>query len=233
MAQLTDYERYIRTDELLALQKPSERLSCHDELQFQVVHQVAELWMKLIEHEIALVARLLDGEALAQAGRHLERVRRLMGLLAQQLEVLDTMAPRDYMIIRGALGRGSGQESPGFKRMLQLPQEVWPHVEALLSRRQTTLRAIYEAPDGLPELFQLVEGLLDYDQALQLWRRRHILLVYRIIGVGTPSLKGKHSELLEEGAKHRFFPPLWQVRDELFAEWTRTHPGGAEHGYHG
>ena len=42
----TDYEKYIRTDELLALQKPEEALSCHDELQFQIVHQVAALWMK-------------------------------------------------------------------------------------------------------------------------------------------------------------------------------------------
>src|SRR5262245_53269778 len=48
-APLTDYEKYIRTEELLALQKT--QLTCHDELQFQIVHQVAELWMKLIEHE--------------------------------------------------------------------------------------------------------------------------------------------------------------------------------------
>ena len=41
------------------------------------------------------------------------------------------------------------------------------------------------------------------------------------------------SELLAEGMKHRFFPALWEVRDELFAEWTRAHPRGADHGYHG
>ena len=59
------------------------------------------------------------------------------------------------------------------------------------------------------------------------------MVVYRQIGLGTPSLKGKPSELLADGLKHRFFPPLWQVRDELFAEWTRAHPGGAEKSYHG
>ena len=62
---------------------------------------------------------------------------------------------------------------------------------------------------------------------------RHLLIVYRQIGVGTPSLKGKPSDLLAEGMKHRFFEPLWEVRDELFAEWTRTHPYGADKGYHG
>ena len=56
---LTDYEKYIRTDELLALQKTPAELSCHDELQFQVVHQVAELWMKLVGHEIGRVCHLI------------------------------------------------------------------------------------------------------------------------------------------------------------------------------
>ena len=46
------------------------------------------------------------------------------------------------------------------------------------------------------------------------------MLVYRIIGTGTPSLKGKPSELLAHGMKQRFFPKLWEIRDELFHEWT-------------
>jgi tryptophan 2,3-dioxygenase len=137
------------------------------------------------------------------------------------------------MTIREALGRGSGQESPGFKRLLQLPSEVWPSFAALLERRGRTLRQIYERPDEEAELFAVAEGLVDLDQALQAWRARHLTLVYRIIGEGTPSLKGKPSELLTEGARHRFFPALWAVRDELFAEWTRSHPHGATHGYHG
>ena len=56
MSTLTDYEKYIRTEELLALQKAPSALSCHDELQFQVVHQVAELWMKLVAHELVHAA---------------------------------------------------------------------------------------------------------------------------------------------------------------------------------
>ena len=63
------------------------------------------------------------------------------------------MAPKDYMTIRNALGRGSGQESPGFKRMLQLPDEIWPSFAALLAKREVTLRQIYEEPDKHPELF--------------------------------------------------------------------------------
>jgi tryptophan 2,3-dioxygenase len=230
---LTDYEKYLRTEELLALQKPADRLSCHDELQFQIVHQVAELWMKLIEHEIVFMAEQLRAVAVARALRALARVRGIQQLLVEQLALLDTMAPRDYMTIRNALGRGSGQESPGFRRMLQLPDEIWPAVTELLAKQQVTLRQIYEQPDAHPELFNLCEALLDFDQALQAWRQRHLVLVYRQIGAGTPSLKGKPSELLAEGMKHRFFPSLWLVRDELFAEWTKSHPYGADKGYHG
>jgi tryptophan 2,3-dioxygenase len=230
---LTDYEKYIRTEELLSLQKPVDKLSCHDEMQFQVVHQVAELWMKLVEHELTFAAEKMRSGELPRVLRALDRVRGIQLLLQDQLALLDTMAPKDYMTIRNALGRGSGQESPGFKRLLQLPDEIWPSFEALLASRKVTLRQIYEQPDAQPELFNLCEALLNVDQNLQGWRMRHLMIVYRQIGAGTPSLKGKASELLAEGMKHRFFPRLWDVRDELFAEWTKTHPYGAEKGYHG
>jgi len=230
---LTDYEKYIRTDELLGLQKRPEQLSCHDELQFQTVHQVAELWMKLAEHELLAVERAMREGQPVRASQFLTRVKHILVLLNDQLGLLDTMSPRDYMTIRSALGRGSGQESPGFRRLLALPSEIWPAFEALLASRGATLRAIHERPEAHPDLFAVAEGLLDYDQWLQSWRMRHLLLVYRQIGAGTPSLKGKPSELLAEGMKHRFFPPLWEVRDELFAEWTRSHPHGADAGYHG
>ena len=73
-----------------------------------------------------------------------------------------------------------------------------------------------------------MEALTDVDLRLQEWRNRHILLVYRTIGLGTPSLKGKHSELLERGLRTQFFPALWAVRDEVYGEWTNQHPYGAE-----
>jgi tryptophan 2,3-dioxygenase len=156
-------------------------------------------------------------------------------VLLHSIELLDTMAPTDYMTIRTVLGRGSGQESPGFKTMLRLPGEiVWPAVAAFLERTGVTLRQIYDQPHAHHELFQLCEGLVDYDQQLQTWRYRHLLLVYRIIGTGTPSLKGKHSDLLAHGLKQRFFPKLWDVRDEVFGDWTAAQAAkGKDPGYHG
>lgn len=232
---LTDYEKYIRTEELLALQKDPGSLTCHDEMQFQIVHQVAELWMKLIDHEIQRFARVLNEDQLAPAVGSLQRVARIQQLLIDQLDVLDTMSARAYMTVRTGLGRGSGQESPGFKTLLRLPGErMWPALEGYLERRGATLREIYEHPEERFDLYQLCEGMVDYDQLLQSWRSRHLLLVYRMIGPGTPSLKGKASELLVEGMKKRFFPKLWEVRDELFAEWTQSMLAkGEDTGYHG
>lgn len=232
---LTDYEKYIRTDELLALQKDAAALTCHDELAFQVVHQAAELWMKLVEHELRLVVQLLGEDQRARAVTQLRRVAMVERILIGQIDVLDTLAPVDYMTIRTGLGRGSGQESPGFKTLLRLPGEVvWPAVEQFLARTGVTLRAIYQAPHAHHDLFAICEGLVDYDQLLQTWRQRHLMLVYRIIGAGTPSLKGKPSELLAHGLKTRFFPALWDVRDELFGEWTATMASaGRDAGYHG
>lgn len=233
--QLTDYEKYIRTEELLGLQKPADGLSCHDELQFQIIHQAHELYMKLIEHELRFACTCLDRDDAPRALTHLRRVSTIQRVLLHSIDLLDTMAPTDYMTIRTVLGRGSGQESPGFKTMLRLPGElVWPACSAFLERSGVALRKIYDAPHDHHQLFQLCEGLVDYDQLLQTWRYRHLVLVYRIIGTGTPSLKGKHSDLLAHGMKQRFFPKLWDVRDEVFADWTRDQEAkGKNPGYHG
>jgi tryptophan 2,3-dioxygenase len=232
---LTDYEKYIRTEELLALQKPVDALSCHDELQFQVVHQAHELYMKLIEHELRFACQLLETHEIARAVTTLRRVSQVQSVLLASVDLLDTMAPSDYMTIRAGLGRGSGQESPGFRTMLRLPGElVWPAMVQFLDAQGVTLREIYERPHDHHLVFQLCEGLVDYDQELQTWRYRHLLLVYRIIGTGTPSLKGKHSDLLSHGMKQRFFPKLWDTRDEVFGAWTAAQVAkGHDPGYHG
>ena len=232
---LTDYEKYIRTEELLSLQKSPEQLTCHDEMQFQIVHQAHELYMKQIEHELRFVCRLLNENDAARAVTHLKRVSMIQRVLLQSVDLLDTMAPTDYMTVRTGLGRGSGQESPGFRTMLKLPGElVWPAFSAFLERQGKTLRQVYDDPHANHQLFQLCEGLTDYDQLLQTWRSRHLMLVYRIIGTGTPSLKGKHSELLAKGMVTRFFPALWDVRDDVFGDWTKAQEAkGSDTGYHG
>lgn len=225
-AHITDYEVYLRVPELLALQKSADQLSCPDELLFQVIHQAAELWMKLIDHELQGLAAMLDRTELVPALTTLRRVHHIQRQLLSSLELLFTLTPVDYMTIRTVLGRGSGQESPGFRRMLAVGGELWPHFQALLDRREVTLLQVYQAPETHADIYGIAEGLIEFDIRLQEWRNRHILVVYRTIGIGTPSLKGKHSELLERGLRQQFFPELWSVRDTLYGDWSAAHPSG-------
>ena len=232
---LTDYEKYIRTEELLRLQKPPETLTCHDEMQFQIVHQAHELYMKLIEHELRFVATLLSADETARAITTLGRVARIQRvLLAVDRAARHDGADRlhdDPHRARPRLGPGVA----GISHDAEAARRGRvAGVRGFLERAGVTLRELYEHPHDHHELFQLAEGLVDYDQLLQMWRQRHLMLVYRIIGTGTPSLKGKHSDLLAHGMKTRFFPALWDVRDDVYAEWTAQQAAkGNDPGYHG
>jgi tryptophan 2,3-dioxygenase len=62
--------------------------------------------------------------------------------------------------------------------------------------------------------------MIDVDDAFQTFRYRHLALVRRIIGAGTPSLKGNPIELLENNAKKSFFPALWRSREVLFNDFA-------------
>jgi tryptophan 2,3-dioxygenase len=124
-----------------------------------------------------------------------------------------------YFDIRAVLGRGSGQESPGFNRMLEAPAGLREAFTAMLVRRDVGLLEVHRDPACDPEVFSLAESMVDIDQAFQNFRYQHLALVRRIIGGRTPSLKGAPAELLEHGVKQAWFPELWLVREELFRDF--------------
>src|SRR3989442_8623916 len=84
----SDYERYLRTDELLALQKLPEERAHHDELLFQTVHQSSELWLKLAAEESETSVGHLRRRELAPALRLLRRVHLCLKLVTEQLDML-------------------------------------------------------------------------------------------------------------------------------------------------
>src|SRR5881227_3832733 len=81
----TVYERYLRTEELLSLQKPENELAHHDELQFQVVHQVFELWWKESAFELRTIRTLLQQFNIPPALRLLQRVIRIQFLMLDNM----------------------------------------------------------------------------------------------------------------------------------------------------
>jgi tryptophan 2,3-dioxygenase len=112
----SDYERYLNTEELLALQK-GRRVVHRDELLFQVVHQSSELWLKLAWNDTAAAAALVAGEDVPGALRLLRRASLCLRYVTAQLDMLEQMSPWEYQEIRKVLGHGSGFDSPGVKEL--------------------------------------------------------------------------------------------------------------------
>jgi tryptophan 2,3-dioxygenase len=215
----TEYERYLKTAELLRLQKDPANRSHPDELVFQCIHQVEELWMKAMIHELGEVVVDLGASRFADARRSLERVRDLGLLLERQLKLFETMLPSAYLVIRKGLGRGSGLDSPGFQRLNAIAPEVWAAFQRALEAEKVDLMALYAEPKTHPPLLSVAEGLVDLDAAMQRFKREHIMVVRRIIGIGSASLRGNPMEILERSAQLTYFPSLWAVRDGMFVDF--------------
>lgn len=223
----TDYERYLRVGSLLRLQKAPEDLAHPDEHLFQIMHQTAELWFKEILFEIDRAeAAMQRGEAVA-AARLVNRCVEIVKVLSGQFDVLATMVPWDYHVIRLALGRGSGQESPGFNQVLASAPKLQDHFLALCARRGVTLDdVVTRRASGTDDLHLLEEELMAFAEQWLLWRERHLAFVKRMIGQGQKSLKGYSVEALEKHIRgHALFPELWAVRDTMTLEAGTSPPG--------
>jgi tryptophan 2,3-dioxygenase len=219
-----DYELYLNTRALLACQKPFDRLCNRDELQFQIVHQVEELWMKLIAWTLLDVDEYMEQQQSHRVVTLLGRCHRTLRLMTAQLDLLETMSPKEYQQIRLQLGNGSGQESPGFRVLLQILPEIWRTFERVyLNDRDVTLEAIYDSRYSHDDAYAVAEGLMELDELFQKFRWNHILLIHRSIGMGAASLKGHPVDLLQTGAKHRFFPQLWEIRSKMTDAWGGTY----------
>jgi tryptophan 2,3-dioxygenase len=217
----TEYEGYIRTDELLDLQKPERDLSNPDEILFQITHQAMELWMKAIAHDVRRVPGLVDEGRVQRATHLLERIAEMIGVCSAQLHVLERMEPADYHPIRLGLGRGSGQDSPGFNWLLkEAAPLLWPAFERLREASGApSLLDLFGDPERDVGLYRLAQALMEVDTAFQKFRYLHYALVRRIIGSEVRSLKDVPASQLIHGAVEPLFPPLWQVINDL----TRTY----------
>lgn len=111
------YTRYLELNRLLALQHPQSSPEEHDELLFIVIHQVYELWFKLVLHELDKVGRDFERADLWGAINTLKRVRMVLKTLVGQIDVLETMTPRSFASFRDRLGTASGFQSAQFREL--------------------------------------------------------------------------------------------------------------------
>ncbi len=103
------YGEYLHLDTILSSQN---RLSGHhDEMLFIVIHQVSELWMKLILHELTAAKHAIETGDLSISFKKLARVSEIQNQIIQAWDVLSTLTPAEYLEFRDSLGSSSGFQS--------------------------------------------------------------------------------------------------------------------------
>jgi tryptophan 2,3-dioxygenase len=103
------YGEYLKLEDILSSQK---RLSDHhDEMLFIIIHQVSELWMKLILHETNAAIESIQADDLPTSFKRLARVSKIQSQIIQAWDVLSTLTPAEYMEFRDSLGKASGFQS--------------------------------------------------------------------------------------------------------------------------
>src|SRR2546427_12801452 len=109
------YSSYLALDDLLDAQHP--RSTEHDEMLFIVIHQVYELWFKQLLHEFAQLQRMLTNGETAHALHTLRRTLTILKVVVAQIDVLETMTPRQFTSFRERLDASSGFQSAQFREV--------------------------------------------------------------------------------------------------------------------
>jgi tryptophan 2,3-dioxygenase len=133
------YTSYLALEEILGAQRPNSEE--HDEILFIVVHQVYELWFKQLIHELRYLQRMLEAGKDARAFATFKRVLTILKLVVQQLDVIETMTPVQFLTFRELLESSSGFQSGQFREL-----------EAILGRRDRGVLTAYH------------QGSVDYEK---------------------------------------------------------------------
>jgi tryptophan 2,3-dioxygenase len=143
------YTGYLSLDGLLAQQRPLSEPQHHDEMLFIIQHQVAELWLKQLIHELTAAIRFVQHDELDPCFKILSRAKLIQMQLFEQWGVLETLTPSEYLEFRGVLGNASGFQSFQYRKLEFLlgnknrdAIRVFDHDPAI----HDTLKAALEAP---------------------------------------------------------------------------------------
>jgi tryptophan 2,3-dioxygenase len=220
----SDYERYLRTDELLALQKTAEEWAHRDELLFTTVHQTSELWLKLASAEVEEAASLMEGGEVAPAIRLLHRAVLALDYVTASLAMLEKMSPWEYQQIRVVLGHGSGFDSPGFRAVAAATRRAGRAFYGLVEAAGLELVELYQRGREFEELYQTAEALTDWDERIWIWRFRHYATVARNLGEDTKGTQGTPVQVLAKLIAQRQLPELWKARAVLVERFDAQEP---------
>jgi tryptophan 2,3-dioxygenase len=169
LAGKLDYATYLQLDSVLTAQKPLS--SHHDELLFIIQHQTAELWFRLIVHELHEALRLLQNNELEPTFKIFARIKHIQQQLLQQWSVLATLTPSEYVKFRYLLGPASGIQS--YQNRM---------IEFLFGRKDARMLEVFKHK---PTIYAMVRACLDaptlYDECLRLLARRGHAIPHEIL----------------------------------------------------
>ncbi len=224
------YGSYLRVPQLLDQQRPESDPPAHDELLFITIHQVYELWFKLLLHELDdACARMLAGESYLPRVR-LDRCQSIMKVLVEQVDVIDTMTPQDFLEFRNRLSPASGFQSVQFRELEFLSgMKDASYLKRLhgLEEEQERLRRRLEAPslwDGYLAVMRAAGFSTDtYDARIDALRKI----------ANDRATYGSQWDLAEALIDHDQSMSLWRARHVLMAErqiGTKKGTGGSAGG---
>lgn len=180
-APKVDYSGYLSLEKLLSIQNPESRKAgreAHDEMLFIIVHQTYELWFAQILHELNSVrghfqAPKLEDQALGPCVARLDRITKIQKLMLEQVGVLETMTPMDFLDFRDLLYPASGFQSFQFRMIenrlgLQADKRVRFDHDSYLARLTPSERIQAETAEKEASLFNLIEGWLERTPFLQM-----------------------------------------------------------------
>lgn len=148
------YGQYLQLDTLLAAQRPLS--AQHDEMLFIVQHHIAELWLKLLLHELQAVLAHLREDRIGPCFKMFSRIKQIQQQLIAMWSVLETLTPADYLQFRDVLGPASGFQSLQY-RLVEF---------ALGNKNADMLAAFAHDPDAQARLQQALEAPSLYDECL-------------------------------------------------------------------
>lgn len=166
-----DYTGYLQLDKLLGAQKSLSQPPHHDEMLFIIQHQVAELWIKLIIHEIGGAIAHMRNDRLAPAVKNLARVRHIQNQMYNQWNVLDTLTPSEYAEFRHVFGKASGFQSAQY-RILEF---------LLGNKSRSTLSVHKQQPEWYARLSAALESASLYEEFLMHLARQGMAIPAHVI----------------------------------------------------
>jgi len=198
------YSGYLQLDTLLSAQQRLSNPPQHDELLFIVQHQVAELWMKLMIHELKAAIAHLRADRLGECQKIFARCKNILRQLTEMWSVLETMTPSDYMKFREILGPSSGFQSLQYRT-----------IEFLLGNKNASMLKVF-AHDAKAEgaLREVLESPSLYDEALR-YLSRH--------GHAVPARHVERDWSLSHVADPELLPVFERIYEDVDAHWAAYH----------